>query len=202
MNALKIKKSGWMWKLALFGGMPQDGQVTDRNTVKFNRLVRAKYDANEISYDEKNQSMRDTERPIDFCDFTRFILFAFAKGLALAALAVFLAVFAVFPVLDFFYWVVMGFLGHGWEMSDWQKGGACIAGVASGIGLIILIIYHWNNICRGVYWVFRKAVPPSDKSYKQVRLEKAQAAYNRSEVAKAFFQSVKGKTCFKMEVTE
>src|SRR6202790_3702107 len=52
MNALKIKKSGWLWKLARNGGMPSDGLVPDKANSKFNRLLKAKYDADEIEYDE------------------------------------------------------------------------------------------------------------------------------------------------------
>jgi hypothetical protein len=201
MKALQVKKNGWLWKLAREGGLPADGMVTDKANVKYNRLLRAKHDANEITYTQRNEMMRDSERPIDFCDFTRYTLLGGLKYLILALMASMIFAFMVLPVLDFLLlWAIGGLFGMHWgELSQFQQLGQIESAVASGIGLVTAVLWHRKSICRFIAKPFRSKNP---KPYYQRDMEKAQVAYDRAEFRKAFVQSMKGKTCFKMDVVE
>lgn len=76
MKALKINKSGWLWKIARFGGVPKDGMVPDKANLKYNRLLRAKHDAHEITYVEMKTEMKDSERSISVISLgITFLLF-------------------------------------------------------------------------------------------------------------------------------
>lgn len=197
MNALKIKKSGLLWKLARQGGMPTDGMVPDKTNLKYNRLLRAQCDADEISYDQMKSQTRDSERPIDFCDFTRFSLIGIIKWLV-AVIAVFLiGLFVIGPALGFLFAVAKWALGFGWSLNKYQEAGGYILCTSAVVGSVIAFAVFREEIFEFIKRPFK-----SNKSYQERRLEKAQAAYNRAEVTKAFVQSMKGKTCFKMEVED
>lgn len=203
MNALKITKSGLLWKLALRGGMPADGMVTDKANAKYNRLIRAQCDAGEISYAEMSHLRRDPERPIDFCDFTRSVLvgclFWFLVGCGIAAVGA----FVVGPALAAAFGGLAELLGYAWNWSTYDLAGVWIWGISAAIGLIVLIVRYRDEIgCFLSYPIRRYQASRPKISYTQRELTKAQVAYNKAEVRKAFITSLKGKTCFRMEVTE
>lgn len=200
MNALKIKKTGFLRKLARQGGLPSDGMVPDKTNLKYNRLLRAQYDANEISYDQMKGQQRDSERPVDFCDFTRFTLIGLIKWLVISLVVGAVGALVVGPMLGFIFACAKWALGYGWAVNKYQEAGGYAWGCALVVGSVVAFAMNRDEIFDFLLRPFERF--KSKKSRQERQLEKAQAAYNRAEVAKAFLVTMKGKTCFKMEFVE
>lgn len=197
MNALKIKKSGFLRKLARQGGLPSDGMVPDKTNLKYNRLLWAQYEAKEISYVQMKEQQRDSERPVDFCDFTRYALIGVIKWLFISIAVCVVSAFGIGPMLGFIFACAKWAIGYGFSLNKYQEAGGFVWACVATVGLIIAFTMKRDKIFDFLSRPLQRF--KSNKSYEERKLDKAQAAYNRAEVAKAFVQSMKGKTCFKME---
>jgi len=190
MKALTVKRSGWAFKIAQFGGFPEDGVVTDKAIHHRNQLLYKLWMSDGIEHDEYQSRKQYPYRDANFCEFSRAILFGAIKGLCIS-LTLFLIGFLVLAgTIADIAWVVHAIIhGKFLEPSVYAVIGFAVWGLAVFFALCCLIEFARQAIVNN--W-------PNKTGEKEVAL--IQEKLRKKELRQAFWGAIRNKTCFKVEI--
>lgn len=112
--------------------------------------------------------------------------------------------FVVGPIVDFLYWVVSGLINHFWPaQTKFQQLGGIVLSLGSAFAILMTYVGFHEEINNFILRKWQRVfIPKSYEQKQQQAIDKAQSSYQRAEMYKAFRDSLKGKTCFKMEITD
>ncbi|HXP49396.1 MAG TPA: hypothetical protein VN922_05555 [Bacteroidia bacterium] len=195
MKELKIKQGGILHRLAKLGMFPKSGEVWDREANVHNKLLRKKRDLGELTYTEYYSNQRPSFKQADFCHFVR----ATILGMIVALFFVSLAIPVITAYGEMFVW-----LYHCIKAAKWLvlQGPATLAVVITLAAFIIIvgILVIWGGQ-EGLKWYANRPTKASNwEDRAQAEAARLAAKLNRMEVRKAFWASLKQKTCFKMNI--
>lgn len=187
MKTLEIKLDGWLHSVAKIGGM-KGNFVEDKTIEKQNRILRKLYNDDHIDQDEYYEKLRDSTRPINFCEFTRHVLF----GCLFVALCT-----SVAGTVTFWWiqgtWVLLSWAFHGFGvMTNDVKMSLTMWGVVFVLGAIISATVFLRK--------WREEMGYRGESVDSKTARKLREKYRRREIRSAFWESIRNKTCFKMQI--
>ena len=197
MEALVVKERGILFKIARFGKMDEDGYITDKGIEKQNKLLRELYHGDAITSLEYTARKQDSWRPVNFCEFSRYVLWGVFLGLAAVVTVGALATWVIGGTVATIYWL---FTGHVWAIVNnghgWYSGF-----VFSGLFLWAMLVVA------GIGW----GIDAGIRTYRKIRRKRLNVAMQAPEIAKveerlrrrqlrrAFWDSIRNKTCFKIK---
>jgi membrane protein implicated in regulation of membrane protease activity len=201
MKALNIKQKGWLFKLATFGGMSDDASVIDWPTRKANKLLKKMYNEDVIGSDEYYSRLKQESRDINFCEFSRKVVY----GLLLLTFFAFVASAVAFVITFGTAAVIMALLGHAalFKIHFWNM--CLVLGTIewSIVGIILFSFCAWWLIKEGIpNWINKHTRTLSDEEQKAKLArygDKLKAKLAKRELRSAFWAAIHNKTCFKVD---
>jgi hypothetical protein len=188
MRALKIDPNGWVFKLATFGGFPEDGITLDKGIVKQNKLLYSLYLASNMGASEYQSRKKDEYRPANFCEFSRAIVWGIIVGLAIAIMIFSIAFAVIVGTGADIVWLASKLLhGHFYQVTWKEVIGFVVWGMAAFFGACMLAEY-WSK-----QWKLNRKESPEEADELEEKIRK-------KELRQAFWGAIRNKTCFKVEL--
>jgi hypothetical protein len=200
MKALNINQQGWLFKLAKFGGMSEDGQVTDWHIRRTNKLLLKMREEEVIDAREYYERRKCEERDINFCEFTRKVLRGVALGMFLAVVGLSLAFNTIFGTAALF----IRFFGNQAILKEKFWHGMLATGTVQWILMLIVAVlflgcYLNENIPRWREKYRRVQTADELRKRKEEESDRLNAKLAKREVRSAFWAVVHNKACFKVD---